>query len=103
MLLWSAFWSMKVVGRLLYFVVPMVAGITPYPYVVQSTNRLLCYIWLTTIFSITSCRLIMNMRQLKTEPRTRSSPSGHNVHLSTIINTCHDEVVIQIEDSVSER
>ncbi|KAF8167112.1 hypothetical protein B0H34DRAFT_680297 [Crassisporium funariophilum] len=90
-------------GWTLVILCAMVAGITPYPYVVQSTNPFVMYVWPTTIFSITSCRLIMNMRQLKTEPRTRSSPSGHDVHLSTIINTCHDEVVIQIEDSVSER
>ncbi|KAF8156122.1 hypothetical protein B0H34DRAFT_716282 [Crassisporium funariophilum] len=65
----------------------IVAAITPYTYATHSTNPFVVFVWPTTIFSITSCRLIINMRQLKTEPRSVSASSINDVHLSTVIRT----------------
>ncbi|KAF8156088.1 hypothetical protein B0H34DRAFT_520797 [Crassisporium funariophilum] len=65
----------------------IVAAIAPYSYTTQSSNPFVIYVWPTTVFSITSCRLIMNMRRLKTEPTGLSISSVYDLRLSTVLTT----------------
>lgn len=67
----------------------IVAGIFPYSYASRVGNPTIIFGLPTTMISIASCRIIMNMRRLKVEPRGSNAVSTSDFRLSTVIQTSH--------------
>ncbi|KAF8816825.1 hypothetical protein BYT27DRAFT_7181294 [Phlegmacium glaucopus] len=70
---------------LIFFAI--VATSATYAVVFDSANPFAIFVWPTAVISVITCRIILNMNQLKTElPQERGELASTEFHLSTIIS-----------------